>query len=48
MKRFELSRLLNPQVIALAGVLLLNWLLFPGFFKVTGRTAASSAASSTC
>jgi ribose/xylose/arabinose/galactoside ABC-type transport system permease subunit len=35
MKRFELSRLLNPQVIALAGVLLLNWLLFPGFFKVT-------------
>jgi ribose/xylose/arabinose/galactoside ABC-type transport system permease subunit len=35
MTRFPLSRILNPQILALAGVLLLNWLLFPGFFKVT-------------
>ena len=35
MKTFPLSRLLNTQVLALCGVLLLNWLLFPGFFKIT-------------
>ncbi len=35
MKGFTLSRLINPQLIALLGVLALNWLLFPGFFKVT-------------
>lgn len=35
MKGFTLSRLVNPQLIALLGVLALNWLLFPGFFKVT-------------
>ena len=35
MKGFPLSRLINPQLIALLGVLALNWLLFPGFFKVT-------------
>ncbi|WP_338722063.1 ABC transporter permease [Devosia sp. XK-2] len=34
MRRF-LSRLANPQLIALAGVLLINWLLFPNFFRVT-------------
>lgn len=35
MKSLSLSRLVNPQFIALIGVLVLNWLLFPGFFKVT-------------
>jgi galactofuranose transport system permease protein len=35
MKGFPLSRLVNPQLIALIGVLALNWLLFPGFFRVT-------------
>ncbi|QYO79045.1 ABC transporter permease [Devosia salina] len=30
-----LLRLANPQLIALVGVLLVNWLLFPNFFRVT-------------
>jgi len=34
MTRFSLSRILNAQILALLGVLLLNWLLFPGFFKI--------------
>lgn len=35
MNRLSLTRHLNPQIIALIGVLLLNWLLFPGFFRIT-------------
>lgn len=35
MIRRLLSRLANPQLGALVGVLLINWLLFPGFFRVT-------------
>ncbi|MGV8854215.1 MAG: ABC transporter permease [Devosia sp.] len=35
MRRLHLERLINPQLLALAGVLLLNWLLFPSFFNVT-------------
>lgn len=35
MNRNTLLRLVNPQTIALAGVLVFNWLLFPGFFNVT-------------
>src|SRR5438093_12699288 len=35
MMRLPLSRLLNTQMLALAGVLALNWLLFPGFFRIT-------------
>ncbi|UJQ93706.1 ABC transporter permease [Mariluticola halotolerans] len=35
MKRNSFARLANPQVMALAGVLLINWLLFPSFFNVT-------------
>lgn len=35
MKATSLSRLINPQIIALLGVLALNWLLFPGFFRIT-------------
>ncbi len=35
MNRIGLSRLVNPQTIALIGVLIFNWLLFPGFFNVT-------------
>jgi simple sugar transport system permease protein len=31
----HLARALNPQTIALLGVLFINWLLFPGFFDVT-------------
>lgn len=34
MRRF-LSALASPQVIALVGVLLINWLLFPNFFRIT-------------
>jgi len=34
MRRF-LGRLANPQLLALVGVLLINWLLFPNFFRVT-------------
>ena len=35
MKRLHLERLANPQLLALAGVLLINWLLFPNFFRIT-------------
>jgi galactofuranose transport system permease protein len=35
MKRLSLERLANPQLLALAGVLLINWLLFPNFFRIT-------------
>ncbi len=35
MKLKKLSRLINPQSIALVVVLLVNWALFPGFFNVT-------------
>jgi len=35
MTRRILSRLANPQLLALAGVLLINWLLFPNFFRVS-------------
>ncbi|MCJ7997367.1 ABC transporter permease [Rhizobium cremeum] len=31
----RLTRAINPQTIALLGVLFINWLLFPGFFDVT-------------
>lgn len=34
MSRFPLSRVINTQTVALAGVLLLNWILFPGFFRI--------------
>ncbi|MDP2780697.1 MULTISPECIES: ABC transporter permease [Devosia] len=35
MRRVPFERLANPQLLALTGVLLLNWLLFPNFFNVT-------------
>ncbi|MBD8066747.1 ABC transporter permease [Devosia sp. PTR5] len=35
MTRRMLGRLANPQLLALVGVLLINWLLFPSFFRVT-------------
>ena len=35
MMRRVLSVLTNPQLLALAGVLLINWLLFPQFFRIT-------------
>lgn len=35
MIRRSLLRLANPQLLALVGVLLINWLLFPNFFRVT-------------
>jgi len=35
MMRRTLSGLANPQLIALVGVLLINWLLFPNFFRIT-------------
>lgn len=35
MRSMHLARALNPQTIALLGVLFINWLLFPGFFDVT-------------
>ena len=35
MKRLQLQRLANPQLLALMGVLLINWLLFPNFFRIT-------------
>ncbi|WP_108395414.1 ABC transporter permease [Devosia submarina] len=35
MMRRALSRLANPQLLALAGVLLINWILFPNFFRIT-------------
>ncbi len=34
MTRFDPGRLITPQTIALAAVLIFNWLLFPGFFSV--------------
>lgn len=34
MKRLHLERLANPQLLALVAVLLINWLLFPNFFRV--------------
>lgn len=34
MSRAAYSRLINTQTLALAGVLLINWLLFPGFFRI--------------
>lgn len=35
MKRLHLSDIARPQLLALACILLLNWLVFPGFFTVT-------------
>lgn len=35
MRAIRLSRVINPQTIALLGVLFINWLLFPGFFDIT-------------
>jgi ribose/xylose/arabinose/galactoside ABC-type transport system permease subunit len=35
MIRRSLKSLANPQLLALVGVLLINWLLFPNFFRVT-------------
>jgi len=35
MIRRSLASLASPQLIALAGVLLINWLLFPNFFRIT-------------
>ena len=35
MKASRLSRLMRPQFAALAAVLFINWLLFPGFFDIT-------------
>jgi Ribose/xylose/arabinose/galactoside ABC-type transport systems, permease components len=35
MMRRILVPLANPQLIALVGVLLINWLLFPNFFRIT-------------
>lgn len=35
MKRLHLERLANPQLLALAAVLLINWVLFPNFFRIT-------------
>ncbi|MBJ3784099.1 ABC transporter permease [Devosia sediminis] len=35
MMRRILTRLANPQLLALVGVLLVNWLLFPNFFRIT-------------
>ncbi|GLQ57983.1 sugar ABC transporter permease [Devosia nitrariae] len=33
--RRALSRMANPQLLALVGVLLINWILFPNFFRIT-------------
>lgn len=35
MKRFSPASILKPQLLALLGILLFNWMLFPGFFNVT-------------
>ncbi|MGO4851194.1 ABC transporter permease [Phaeovulum sp. W22_SRMD_FR3] len=35
MRRFSPLRLINAQSLALAAILLLNWLLFPGFFDIS-------------
>jgi galactofuranose transport system permease protein len=37
MRLKRLSGLINPQIIALVGVLLINWILFPGFFDITWK-----------
>ncbi len=37
MKKTPLSSLMKPQFAALVAVLLLNWLVFPGFFDVAWR-----------
>ncbi|EHS51656.1 ABC-type transporter, integral membrane subunit [Rhizobium sp. PDO1-076] len=37
MKRLQFSRIISPQLLALAGVLLFNWIVFPGFFDVTWK-----------
>ena len=37
MKRLHLERLANPQLLALVAVLLINWLLFPNFFRISWR-----------
>lgn len=34
MTRISFGRIINTQTIALVSVLLLNWILFPGFFKI--------------
>ncbi|SHF92826.1 simple sugar transport system permease protein [Kaistia soli DSM 19436] len=34
MTRISFGRIFNTQTIALVSVLLLNWILFPGFFKI--------------
>lgn len=33
----SIKRLLSPQLVALLGVLLFNWIVFPGFFDVAWR-----------
>jgi simple sugar transport system permease protein len=35
MRRLHLERLANPQLLALIGVLLIDWLLFPSFFRIS-------------
>ncbi|UYO00848.1 MAG: ABC transporter permease [Devosia sp.] len=35
MTRRFLSKLANPQLLALVGILLINWLIFPPFFRIT-------------
>lgn len=35
MKRLHLSHLANTQMLALAAVLLINWILFPNFFRIS-------------
>lgn len=35
MTRRLLGKLANPQLLALVGVLLINWMLFPDFFRIT-------------
>ncbi len=35
MTRRVLGRLANPQLLALVGILLINWLLFPNFFRIS-------------
>lgn len=35
MMRRTLGKLASPQLLALVGVLLINWLLFPNFFRIT-------------
>ncbi|MHA6730707.1 ABC transporter permease [Devosia sp. A369] len=35
MKRLPLERLANPQLLALVAVLLVNWMLFPNFFRIS-------------